>query len=234
MAKHQENYGIKRDSDYDKAAIQELIEVKNIKTVREALEIAGLSTSKRLYKGDELIDSGFINIRKLFDQGWTKKQILEDYLGVKATSGGSTNSQNEKNVDDLSAIESALEEGALEVGEVLAETAAAYLVERFPELLIQKLGKRVGSGGIRAAFAKARQQTQARQLGPAAEASRQQEMLNNFDFPQSRRALKSASPPEEDERLNNTDDPWSNYRLEGIEPQHAQQSSEVDEDETSL
>lgn len=234
MAKHENDFGILRGHEYQKVTIQELIEVKNIKTVRESLEIVGLPTSKRSYTGDELKDSGFIEVRRLFDQGWTKKQILEDYLGVKATSGGSTNSQATKNGDDLSAIESALEEGALEVGEVLAETAAAYLVDRFPELLIQKLGKRVGSGDIRAAFAKARQQTQSRQLGPAAEASRQQEMLNNFDFPQSRRALRSASPPEADERSNNTDDPWSNYRIEGIEPQRVQPSPEVDEDETSL
>lgn len=200
MAKHENDFGILRGHEYQKVTIQELIGVKNIKTVRESMELVNLSTSKRSYTGDELIESGFVEVRRLFDQGWTKKQILEDYLGVKTTSGGSTNPQAKKNGDDLSAIESALEEGALEVGEVFAETAAAYLVERLPELLIQKVRKRVGSGDIRAAFTKARQETQARQLSGAVEANRHREMLNNFDFSGTgiQPSLRSAAPPEDE------------------------------------
>jgi hypothetical protein len=199
MAKHENDFGIIRGIEYQKVTIQELIGVKNIKTVRESMELVNLSTAKRSYTGDELIDSGFIEVRKLFDQGWTRKQILEDYLGIQSTSGSSTSSKRKEDSDDLAAIESALKQGALEVGEVFAESAAAYLVEQFPELLIQNVRKRVGSGELRAAFAKARQETQARQLSSAVEANRHQEMLNNFDFSGTgiQPSLRSAAPSED-------------------------------------
>lgn len=228
MSNNQENYGIERSRDYQKVVIQEMIGVKNIKTVREALELAGLSTAQRNYTGAELIDSGFVNIRKLFDQGWTKKQIIEEYLGVQSTSNGKEDLQENDIADDLTTIENALQEGALEVGEALAEATADYLVERFPQLLVQKVKQQNRSGNIRAAFARARSEVHARQLRSADKTTRHQEMLKNFDFSNIRRELKSAAPLEENEKSDNSSDPWENYKLDDTEEKNSENPLEED------
>lgn len=157
MTTPQRNYNLDPNQEYTKKSLAELIGV-NIKTITKTLQLAGLDTKARSYLGSELLDSQFIMIRSLFEQGRSEEWIKTQYLKVNSAAdpGASSEFTQEEADLDLEAIGLSVRENVLEIGFSYAEAAATQMVEHLPVMVFKALERKAHDGTIERAFAKFR------------------------------------------------------------------------------
>ncbi|RZM77799.1 hypothetical protein [Leptolyngbya iicbica] len=202
MQKKPRNYHFDPTHQYTKKAIEELTGLsKNV--VSAGLEAAGLSTSRRSYLGQELLER-FVPVRRLIENGMTYEQIQEMQRMRHAASRdeeGTSDSMYDEN-GDLGDFDQAVGRGMAQMVYGVAEAAADDLVEVMPQLVGLALSKVARDGKLDAAFKRGLREHFANRrkidlgLGGAVEVPARS--LGASDGEQANRAQASPHSPEHD------------------------------------
>lgn len=152
MQKNPRNYHFVPAQPYTKKEIGDLTGLsKNVVTA--GLEAARLSTSRRTYSGQELLEQ-FVPIRQLIDSGMTYEEIEEMQRMRHAGSqveGDSPDSMYDES-GDLGDFDQAVGRGMTQIVYGVAEAAADDLVEMMPQIVGLALSKVARDGKLDAAF----------------------------------------------------------------------------------
>jgi DNA-binding transcriptional MerR regulator len=152
MQKKPRNYHFDPACQYNKKEIAELTGLsKNVVTA--GLEAAGLSTSRRSYSGQELLDQ-FVPIRQLIDSGMTYEEI-EEMQRIRHAGNqdeGDLSDSMDGEGGDLGDFDQAVGRGMAQMMYGVAEAAVDDLVDVVPQLVGLAMGKAVRDGRLDAAF----------------------------------------------------------------------------------
>lgn len=155
MTRKQYNYNFDPAQDYTKQEIQEFSGLSK-NTIPLSLEAAGLSTSSRVYSGEDLL-AYFVPVRRLLDSGMTYDEVKAARRIPRANvsdddgpwAGGVHADDGE---GGLAELDQAIGEGIAETVYGTVEAAVNDLVEQIPNMAAIALSKAASDGSIRAAF----------------------------------------------------------------------------------
>lgn len=155
MTRKQYNYNFDPVQDYTKQEIQEFSGLSK-NTIPLSLEAAGLSTSSRVYSGENLL-AYFVPVRRLLDSGMTYEEVKAARKLPRANvrdddgpwAGGVYADDGE---GGLAELDQAIGEGIAETVYGTVEAAVNDLVEQIPNMAAIALSKAVSDGRIRGAF----------------------------------------------------------------------------------
>jgi hypothetical protein len=152
MAKKQYNYQFDPTQDYSKQHIQNLTGLSK-NSVSQSLEVAGLSTSQRMYSGEELI-ALFVPVRQLLDGGMTCDQIREMRQMNQADAYGDEHLSNESesNAWELAEFDQAIAQGVADTAYETVEQAVEEMIRHIPFMAAIVLKKATQGGKISAEF----------------------------------------------------------------------------------
>lgn len=136
MTPRDRNYRFEPGNEYTKKEILEITELSH-NTLDKSLQTARLSTSRRTYSGDELLDR-FLMVRKCVDAGRTYEEVAEQFSLLDAKSAPleeteySSYEGTEGSVDGLSAIDDIVTENLQAALQEISREAVRDFIEALP------------------------------------------------------------------------------------------------------